>query len=270
MTRIQPPRFAEWLLRLTLDASAHEAIAGDLEEDLHCNAADGTLRARLRYWRLAVHSIVVCVLLRPRAPSPRQGDSMVSTVLNDLSYALRLFRRQPGFATVLVLTLSLGIGGTTAMFALVEAVLLRPLPYTDEDRIVMVWETAPAEGIDKKVGTPANFQDWRSNTHTIDHLSGIAQLDATLTGQGDPQRLDGRRVSASVFAALGVQPLLGRAFTADDERVSADTVIVAHHLWRQVLGAKPGHHRHTHRSQRRAAHDRRRDAARIQAAARAR
>jgi putative ABC transport system permease protein len=164
---------------------------------------------------------------------------MVSSVLNDLSYALRLFRRQPGFATVLVLTLSLGIGGTTAMFALVEAVLLRPLPYTDEDRIVMVWETEPAKGIDKKVGTPANFQDWRTDTHTIDHLSGIAQLDATLTGQGDPQRLDGRRVSASVFAALGVQPLLGRVFTADDERVSADTVIVAHHLWRQVLGANP-------------------------------
>ena len=144
-----------------------------------------------------------------------------------------------GLPRCLVLTLSLGIGGTTAMFALVEAVLLRPLPYTDEDRIVMVWETEPAEGIDKRVGTPANFQDWRTGTHTIDHLSGITQLDATLTGQGDPQRLDGRRVSPTVFAALGVQPLLGRAFTADDERVGADTVIVAHHLWRQVLGATP-------------------------------
>ena len=238
MTRIQPPRFAEWLLRLTLDVAAYEAVAGDLEEDLQHNAAGGTLRARLRYWRLAVHSIAVCVLLRPRARSPRQGDSIVSTLLNDLWYALRLLRRQPGFATVLVLTLSLGIGGTTAMFALVEAVVFRPLPYTDEDRIVMVWETDATEA-EKKVGTPANFQDWRTNTHTIDHLSGIAQLDATLTGHGDPQRLDGRRVSASLFAALGVRTLLGRVFAADDERVSADTVIVAHHLWRQALGANP-------------------------------
>ena len=238
MTRIQPPRLAEWLLRLTLDSSAHEAIAGDLEEDLQ-RSSGGALRARLRYWRLAVHSIVVCVLWRPRAPSPRQGDSIVSTVLNDLSYALRLLRRQPGFAIVLVLTLSLGIGGSTAMFALVEAVVLRPLPYADEDRIVMVWETEPAEGTDKKVGTPANFQDWRAGTHTIDHLSGLARLDATLTGQGDPRRLDGRRVSASVFTALGARPLLGRGFTEDDERVNADVVIVAHHLWRQVLGANP-------------------------------
>lgn len=239
MTRIQPPRFAEWLLRLTLDAEAYEAIAGDLEEDLQRNTPHGILRARLRYWRLAVHSIVVCLWLRRRGPSQRQGDSSVSTVMNDLSYALRLFLRQPGFAAVLVLTLSLGIGGTTAMFALVETVALRPLPYTGEDRIVMVWETEPAAGIDKKVGTPANFQDWRSNTHTIDHLSGLAQLDATLTGHGDPQRLDGRRISASLFTALGVQPLLGRVFTADDERLNADAVIVAHHLWRQALGANP-------------------------------
>ena len=85
MTRIQPPRFAEWLLRLTLDVAAYEAVAGDLEEDLQHNAAGGTLRARLRYWRLAVHSIAVCVLLRPRARSPRHGDSIVSTLLNDLS-----------------------------------------------------------------------------------------------------------------------------------------------------------------------------------------
>ncbi len=239
MTRIQPPRLAEWLLRLTLDDSAQEAIAGDLEEDLQRNAAAGPVRARLRYWRVAVHSIIVCALLRPRATTPRPGDSIVSTVLNDLSYALRLLRRQPGFAMVLVLTLSLGIGGTTAMFSLVEAVVLRPLPYTDESRIVMVWETEPAEGINKKVGSPANFNDWRINTHTIDHLSGIVQFDATLTGQGDPQRLDGRRISASVFAALGVRPLLGRAFTADDEEVNADAVIVSHHLWRQVFGANP-------------------------------
>ena len=160
----------------------------------------------------------------------------MSTFFNDLAYAMRLCRRHPASAAMLVLTLSLGIGGTTAMFSLVEAVLLRPLPYTDEDRIVMVWETEPAEGVDKKVGTPGNFQDWRADTQTIDHLSGLASFDATLTGHGEPRRLDGRRVSASIFNALGVQPLLGRAFTADDERPGAEVVIVAHHLWRDGFG----------------------------------
>ena len=160
----------------------------------------------------------------------------MSTFFNDLAYAMRLSRRHPASAAMLVLTLSLGIGGTTAMFSLVEAVLLRPLPYTDEDRIVMVWETEPAEGVDKTVGTPGNFQDWRADTQTIDHLSGLATFDATLTGHGEPRRLDGRRVSASIFNALGVQPLLGRAFTADDERPGAEVVIVAHHLWRDGFG----------------------------------
>ena len=163
----------------------------------------------------------------------------MSTFFNDLSYAMRFFRRHPASAAVLVLTLSLGIGGTTAMFSLVEAVLMRPLPYTDEDRIVMVWETEPAEGVDKKVGTPGNFQDWRADTKTIDYLSGLAQFDATLTGHGEPRRLDGRRVSASIFTALGVQPLLGRAFTTDDERPGAEPVIIAHHLWREVFGETP-------------------------------
>ncbi len=164
----------------------------------------------------------------------------MSTFFNDLSYAMRFFRRHAASAAVLVLTLSLGIGATTAMFSLVEAVLLRPLPYTDEDRIVMVWETEPAESVDKKVGTPGNFQDWRADTKTVDHLSGLAQFDATLTGHGEPRRLDGRRVSASIFTALGVQPMLGRAFTADDERPGAEAVIVAHHMWRDVFGADAG------------------------------
>jgi putative ABC transport system permease protein len=240
MTTSRPPRFADRLLRRLLDVSAYEAVAGDLEEDFHRHRPQGLTRARLRYCRLALHSIVVCAVSRPRTPSPRQGDSIVSTLFSDLSYAMRFARRYPASAVVLLLTLSLGIGGTTAMFSLVEAVMLRPLPYADEDRIVMVWETEPGDGVAKKVGTPGNFQDWRADTKTIEHLSGLAQFDATLTGHGDPRRLDGRRVSAGIFAALGVQPAVGRAFTEDDERAGADTVIVAHHLWREAFGSAPG------------------------------
>jgi predicted permease len=240
MTGAPPPRLADRLLRRVLDASTDEAVAGDLEEDFHRNAPRGLARARLRYWRLALHSIAVCALSRPRREPARQGDAIVTTFFADLSYAMRFFRRHPASGAVLVLTLSIGIGGATAMFSLVEAVLLRPLPYPDEDRIVMVWETEPAEGVDKKAGTPGNFQDWRADTRTIDHLSGLAPFAATLTGRGDPRRLDGRRVSASVFAALGVRPALGRPFTGEDERPGADAVIVANHLWLDALGADPG------------------------------
>ena len=240
MTDHRPPRCADWLLRQMLDAVAYEAIAGDLEEDFHTALSRGRMRAAVRYWRLALLSIAVCALRRPRRRTARQGDSLVSTVLHDLSYALRFGRRHPGSATVLLLTLALGIGGTTTIFSLVEAVLLRPLPYHDEDRIVMVWETELAEGVDKKVGTPGNFQDWRAGTKTIAHLAGLARFDATLTGHGEPRRLEGRRVSPRIFAALGVQPRLGRAFTAEDERPGADAAIIAHHLWRDAFGGDPG------------------------------
>ena len=164
---------------------------------------------------------------------------MLTAIARDVVYAARLVRRQPPFAALLVATLALGIGGATAIFSVVEAVLLRPLPYTGEDRIVMIWETEPAEGVAKKVGTPGNFQDWLG-TSTIDHLAGVADYRATLTGHGDPIGVRGRRVSASLFAALGVSPALGRAFTSEDEQPGGSAVMLAHHFWRQAFGGDPG------------------------------
>jgi predicted permease len=164
---------------------------------------------------------------------------MLTTIVRDLFYAARLLRRQPAFSAVLVATLALGIGGATTIFSAVEAVLLRPLPYADESRVVMIWETEPAEGVDKKVGTPGNFQDWRAAA-TIEHLAGVAQYPATLTGRGDPIGVRGRRVSFSLFAALGVTPIHGRGFIADDEQPGRDVVILAHRFWRQAFGGDAG------------------------------
>src|SRR5688572_13857403 len=159
--------------------------------------------------------------------------------MGDLRYATRLLAREPGFAAVILLTIALGIGGATAIFSVVHAVLLRSLPYHDESRIVMVWETEPAAGVDKMVGTPGNFQDWRAQTRTIDHLGALMDFEATLTGRGEPRRVKSRRVSASVFTALGVQPLIGRTFVADDERDGTDAVLLAHHTWQELFGADP-------------------------------
>ena len=161
------------------------------------------------------------------------------TIMRDVRYAARLLAREPGFAAVILLTIALGIGGATAIFSVVHAVLLRSLPYHDESRIVMVWETEPAAGVDKMVGTPGNFQDWRAQTRTIDHLGALMDSEATLTGRGEPRRVNSRRVNASVFTALGVQPLIGRMFIADDERDGNDAVLLAHHAWQELFGADP-------------------------------
>lgn len=239
MTAGRPPRLAEWLLEWALDGDAFEAIAGDLEEEFRRDSIRHCRRARRRYRRLALQSVLACWWRRARRRPAVRGEAMLTTVARDLGYAIRMLRRQPSFAAVLIFTLSLGIGGTTAIFSIFEAVLLRPLPYADEERIVMVWETEPAEGVEKKVGTPGNFQDWRTANTTLDYLSGVAEYGATMTGQGDPVRVEGRRVSAGVFTALGVVPMLGRPFAVEDEQSGHDVVILAHHLWQQHFGGDP-------------------------------
>jgi putative ABC transport system permease protein len=185
-------------------------------------------------------------LLTAQAPSSASGvvadtpgDRLMTTLRQDALYAVRLLARQPGFAAVTLVTLALGIGGATAIFSVVHAVLLRPLPYNDESRVIMVWETEPAAGVDKMVGTPGNFPDWRAQTRTIDHLGALMEYDATLTGRGEPRRVDGRRVSASVFTALGVTALLGRPLMPADETADSDVVILSHRSWRDLFGADP-------------------------------
>src|SRR5262245_2648320 len=162
----------------------------------------------------------------------------MATLWQDLSFAVRGLRRGPGVTLVALATLAIGIGGAAAIFSVVYAALIRPLPYVDESRIVMIWETEPANGVGKKTGTPGNFLDWRDQNRTVEHLSGISQFDATLTGWGEPRRLDGRRVGVNIFSALGVSPLHGRGFDAGDER-AGDVVLLSHPLWRQLFGANP-------------------------------
>ena len=160
-------------------------------------------------------------------------------LIADLAYGGRLLRRQPVFTITAALTLALGAGATTAIFSVVEAVLLRPLPYQDERRIVMVWETDPGGAYPIKAGTPANFLDWQAQNRSFEHLAGLAPLSATVTGAGDPFRAEGRRVTANLFAALGALPALGRAFTPGDEVPENGVAIISHALWRERFGSQP-------------------------------
>jgi putative ABC transport system permease protein len=234
-----PPRLAEWLLERYLDGDAREAIAGDMAEEYEWRRERGSrIVAALWYWHQAFRSLLASRASRPARPA-RKGDPLMTAFVQDLRFAVRALRGRPGFAAVTLSTLSLGIGSATAIFSVVHAVLLRPLPYHDESRVVMVWETEPAEGTAKKVGTPGNFQDWLAQNHTVDHLSGLSKHDATLTGVGEPRRLEGRRVSASLFAALGVRPFMGRPFVADDEISGRDVVLLSHHVWQEVFGGDP-------------------------------
>ena len=144
---------------------------------------------------------------------------MLADFLHDLRYAVRLQRKNPGFTIVAVIALALGIGANTAIFSVVNTVLLQPLPYKDPERLVMVWEEATKSGYPQDTPTAANFVDWRDQNQVFEGMAAIDETSFNLTGSGDPERLEGRRVSTSLFPLLGVKPQLGRVFTAAEDQV---------------------------------------------------
>src|SRR5262245_53763186 len=153
-------------------------------------------------------------------------------VQRDLRHAARMLARSPGFAAIALLTLALGIGATTAVFSVVNGVLLTPLPYPEPDRLVRVFGPAPTTaGIDgrptRMVDLPSEtFEQLRSAGRAFSYVAGYMPTTATLTGQGDAVRLVGSEVTAAAFPMLGISPLLGRAFDASAEAAGADAVIV--------------------------------------------
>ena len=171
--------------------------------------------------------------------APVLGDSMMTTWLTDLSFALRLLKRHPRPAALAVLTLALGIGLAVGLFTVAYETLLGPLPYRDEAKVVMLYEFAPAKDIQRGTGTPANFVDWRGRSRSFSHVGGIAAFAATLSTEQEPVRVSGRRVTAEVFGALGVDPLLGRLFAADDIRPGNGLAILSHRTWVRHYGADP-------------------------------
>jgi putative ABC transport system permease protein len=158
----------------------------------------------------------------------------------DFRYALRQLRKNPGFAAVAVLTLALGLGANSAIFSVIDAVLLRPLPFHAPGRLVVVKPTAPGRRDDIGVSYPT-FLDWRAQNHVFEGMSVFREGDFTLTGRGEPAHLTGAVVSANLFSLLGVPPGIGRDFIPDEDKPSGTglPVILSHNLWQSRFGSDP-------------------------------
>ncbi len=160
------------------------------------------------------------------------------SVLRDLQYAGRQMMKSPGFAVVAILTLALGIGANTAIFSVVNAVLLDPLPYPDADRLMVLFHSKP--NFSKGSISYPNFLDWQRENRCFDAMVAYRNGDAKLTGAGEPENLNGRMVSAGFFETLGVKPLLGRTFSADEDRLGANpTVLISEGLWKRKFASNP-------------------------------
>jgi putative ABC transport system permease protein len=166
----------------------------------------------------------------------------VETLLLDLRYGLRILRTNPGFTAVAVITLALGIGANTAIFSVIENVLLHPLPYDHPQQLVEVWNTylptVPISGL-----PPGDFQDWRTQATTVSAMGGFSwyEFGANLTGDESAARVEIKYASANLFPMLGVKPVTGRLFLpAEDRPGNAPIVILSHHFWQSRFGSDPG------------------------------
>lgn len=154
--------------------------------------------------------------------------------------ALRQLAKSPGFTAVIVLTLALGIGACTTLFSVISAVLLRPLPFPDADRLTLIWEANAQQGIKREGPSGPNFYDWREQSRLFQDMAAVELGSGTLTGRGEPRQIPAMRVTANLFSVLNVRPALGRLFAPEDGRGERQPLaVVSHDFWRTTLAAEP-------------------------------
>src|SRR5436305_13599229 len=165
----------------------------------------------------------------------------MENILQDIRYSFRTLSKNPGFAAVAVLTLALGIGANTAIFSVVENVLLRPLPYPQPENLLQIWNASPPQA-PRAALSPGDYADWRLQNASFPEMGRYAQISQgfNLTGEGDPQRVLGSYASAGLFPLLGIRLAAGHYFTPEEDRAgSSAVVILSHRIWQSRVGGDP-------------------------------
>src|SRR5215470_9807076 len=160
----------------------------------------------------------------------------IMNLLSDLRHSSRQVLKNPGFFLVAVAALALGIGANTAIFSAVEGVLLRPLPYFQPDRLVILWEDSSFIGFPENTPAPANFLDWKAQNSVFTDMAARQGSSMSLTGDGAPEQLFGQRVTPNFFDVLGVQPTIGRVFTPEEDKAKEQVALLSYGLWQRRFG----------------------------------
>ena len=161
----------------------------------------------------------------------------METLLKDIRYGVRGLVKRPGFTVIALITLALGIGANTAIFSVVNAVLLRPLQFKDPEQLVIVWEDASFAGFPRNTPAPANYIDWKTQNQSFSDMAASAEVSFNITGDGEPERVTASAITSNFFPLFGVQPLLGRNFLIEEDRPGANKVVVlSYDLWQSRYG----------------------------------
>jgi putative ABC transport system permease protein len=170
-----------------------------------------------------------------------RGGGILETLWQDLGYGARMLRKHPVFTFIAALTLALGIGANTAIFSVLNSVLLRPLPYAAADRLVWIWDSNPSMGYPRFSSSGPNFKDWQRQSESFEHMAAFTGRSFNLTREGEPERIQGAMTSSDLFPMLGIKPVMGRAFLPDEEKAGSHHVaLISYSLWQRRFGADPG------------------------------
>jgi putative ABC transport system permease protein len=238
-----PPKGATWLLARRLSGEWLEYVLGDLEEEFHSRAASSPAAARRWYWRQAIRGFIapIAAARAPQSKHASRRDPLMTSLLIDLRLAVRMLRRAPGFAAAVIGVLALGIAANTAIFSLVNTVLLRPLPFDEPERLVRLYHTPPQNafpGMTRFALSQANFDDWKREAKSFDKVASYGFRQFTLTGLGKPEAMLAGALGPDFFDVVRTAPKLGRTFRADEDLAGRSHVaIVSEGFWNSHLGA---------------------------------
>ena len=237
----------KWLNILTARLRAlarREAVIQDIDEEMRlhleleteANVERGMSQAEAR--RAAVRSFGNYDRARDDAYGVR-GGGLMETFWQDVRYGARVLAKSKSFTFIAVVTLALGIGANTAIFSVVNELLLRPLPYRDAERLVMLWEVSP-QGRGQNTVSRANFSAWREQAQSFEGLAAFSDQRVGLTGGGEPEEVSVQLATPELFRLLGVDPVLGRVLTEDDAKAGSGGVVLSYGLWKRRYGGDPG------------------------------
>ena len=241
---MKPPLLPRALLALILPADVRQALLADLDEEYlrHVRPSATRMGAAMWYWRQALGSIPAAVRMRRRRREEVRMAGWTEGLLVDLRYGARFLSRRPGFAAAAVATLALGIGANTAIFSIVDGVLIKRLPYRDADRLVRIWSANP-RGIPRNTVSPADFFDLRDaarEARAFDELGAFTQPESsTVRGNGEPVRLTASMVTPALIGVLGIEPVAGRILApADAEQTGTSGALISERLWQARFGRR--------------------------------
>ncbi len=220
--------------RQATEAEMAEEMRFHLDERTADSLADGLPPDEARYAAQRRFGNVASIQEQAREG---RGWSWLEGFAKDLRYAVRALRKSPSFTATALLTLALGIGANTALFSVINSVLLRPLPFPSADRLTVVWETSAQQGVKREGPAGPNFYDWREQSRLFQDLAAIELGTGTVTGQGEPRQVRAMRVTTNLFSVLNVRPALGRLFAPEDGHGGRQArVIISRDFWQRAFG----------------------------------